>query len=193
MFNHTNHLKIEDINFDALVKLPIIIFCKDTTSKYLWCNQTILNDGNLTSMNELINHTDNADHLPWQKAATTLQTSDQECLKTRRNKTYYEWAIQADGTYINMQSQKIPLYNKMNKLIGLLGFSVITSQIQAEPLTPREQDCLHYTLQGMTAKDIANELNISRRTVESYLENVKDKWHCQNKAELIIRAAQIMR
>lgn len=52
-------------------------------------------------------------------------------------------------------------------------------------LTKREMDCLHYTVKGFTAKRIARALNISFRTVEEYLTNIRIKLGAASKAQLI--------
>jgi DNA-binding CsgD family transcriptional regulator len=52
-------------------------------------------------------------------------------------------------------------------------------------LSPREISCIHYLLKGKTAKEIANHLNLSYRTIEYYLENIRNKTGCRNKYELI--------
>ncbi|GAB4393210.1 MAG: hypothetical protein Tsb005_10520 [Gammaproteobacteria bacterium] len=53
------------------------------------------------------------------------------------------------------------------------------------PLTLRETDCLFYMLHGKTCKEIANILNLSHRTVETYLMNVKQKLGCTTNRTLI--------
>jgi len=57
-------------------------------------------------------------------------------------------------------------------------------------LSQRERECVNYMAKGYTAKKIAKELNISNRTVEAYLDNVKRKLRCQNRAELIYKIFQ---
>lgn len=52
-------------------------------------------------------------------------------------------------------------------------------------LSKRELDCLHPLIRGKTAKEIGKILNLSPRTVESYLENIKSKLSVDSKAELI--------
>ena len=42
-------------------------------------------------------------------------------------------------------------------------------------LTPRESEILLLLMRGYTSKEVANSINISRRTVEFYLDNVKKK------------------
>lgn len=52
-------------------------------------------------------------------------------------------------------------------------------------LTKREMDCVHQLMFGKTNKEIALTLGISYRTVEEYIDNIKRKTNCKNKAELI--------
>lgn len=52
-------------------------------------------------------------------------------------------------------------------------------------ITKREWDCLALLVYGKTAKQIARILNISSRTVECYLNNVKNKLNVSCKADLI--------
>lgn len=54
----------------------------------------------------------------------------------------------------------------------------------APKLSAQERLCLHYLLFGNTAQETANEMKISPRTVESYLENAKNKLSCDHKREL---------
>lgn len=55
-------------------------------------------------------------------------------------------------------------------------------------LTVRENECLFLLLHGGTAKQIAQTLHLSRRTVETYIDNIKIKFDCNSKSELISKA-----
>ena len=55
-------------------------------------------------------------------------------------------------------------------------------------LTKRETHCLYYLARGYPHKVIANLLNISERTVETHIENIKYKANCTAKWD-IVRAA----
>lgn len=55
-------------------------------------------------------------------------------------------------------------------------------------LTKRECECVFLLIRGKTAKEIADLLSLSKRTIESYIENIKNKMHCQSKAELLVKA-----
>jgi DNA-binding CsgD family transcriptional regulator len=57
-------------------------------------------------------------------------------------------------------------------------------------LTPRECDCLHALASGRTVKTVARELELSHRTVEFYLKNLKTKFGCASKCELLALVAE---
>lgn len=58
-------------------------------------------------------------------------------------------------------------------------------------LTERERRCLHWLLIGKTAPQIAMILNVSVRTIEKYLANLKSKFNCQTLCELGYRMSMI--
>jgi DNA-binding CsgD family transcriptional regulator len=60
--------------------------------------------------------------------------------------------------------------------------------IAVEKLSDREIQCLQRLARGLSAKAIGEELNLSKRTVESYRDNIKAKLGCINKTELIVAA-----
>ena len=56
---------------------------------------------------------------------------------------------------------------------------------QIEKLTPRERQCLKLLTEDKSAKETAALLGLSRRTVESYFENIKNKLSCTYKHEVL--------
>jgi DNA-binding CsgD family transcriptional regulator len=52
-------------------------------------------------------------------------------------------------------------------------------------ISKREAECVLHLSANKTIKEIARSMDISPRTVESYLDNVKKKSNCSNKAELV--------
>jgi DNA-binding CsgD family transcriptional regulator len=60
----------------------------------------------------------------------------------------------------------------------------------AKSLSKRERECIQLLGEGKTAKEIAILLSLSHRTVESYLENIKNKLSCNNKQELFSLASE---
>ena len=55
---------------------------------------------------------------------------------------------------------------------------------RANQLSLRERQCLKLLLQNRSAKESAAMLKLSKRTVEFYFENIKNKLDCQTKMEL---------
>lgn len=51
-------------------------------------------------------------------------------------------------------------------------------------LSEREKECIKWLLKGMTAVQIGKKLYLSNRTVESYIESIKNKLGCRTKKEL---------
>lgn len=54
-----------------------------------------------------------------------------------------------------------------------------------DALTNKEKECAKFLINGCSAKEVARLLNISNRTVEFHLSNIKTKLGCRNKAQLI--------
>lgn len=57
-------------------------------------------------------------------------------------------------------------------------------------LTPRQLDIAKLVATGKTSKEIANELNISVRTVENHRNDILKKLHLRNAAELVVYAKE---
>lgn len=55
-------------------------------------------------------------------------------------------------------------------------------------LSNRERECLKLLIQGKTAKESAKILALSYRTIEYYLENIKNKLDCSCKRDLLATA-----
>lgn len=55
-------------------------------------------------------------------------------------------------------------------------------------LTLREAECLFYLLRGKSAREIGNQLNISPKTVEYYIANVKIKLKTTTRENLFQKA-----
>ncbi len=59
------------------------------------------------------------------------------------------------------------------------------------PFTERESEVIELLLDGNSAPQIADELFISKRTVEHHVERIKDKLDCYSKSELIQKLRQL--
>ncbi|EKD54722.1 MAG: transcription regulator LuxR family protein [uncultured bacterium] len=66
----------------------------------------------------------------------------------------------------------------------------IVEPIDCQKLSAREIECMFYLIRGKTMTQIATILRLSKRTVEYYLQNIKNKWSCHTKSDLIEKAIE---
>lgn len=52
-------------------------------------------------------------------------------------------------------------------------------------VTVRQREVLTYYMQGLTAQEIAAELNLSYRTIERHLDNIRSKFKCNSRRQLL--------
>lgn len=64
----------------------------------------------------------------------------------------------------------------------------LTGEYKGIYLTKREAECLVCLARGKTAKEMAKILKINHRTVEAFLEKIKNKLNCSTKSQLIEKA-----
>ncbi|MFN3234321.1 MAG: LuxR C-terminal-related transcriptional regulator [Gammaproteobacteria bacterium] len=64
---------------------------------------------------------------------------------------------------------------------------VVDDKAYEDSLTERQLECVFYLLRGKTAKEIGDFLCLSDRAIESHIENLKDKFNCSKKPDLINR------
>ena len=119
-----------------------------------------------------------------------------------------------DEVALNIVSAIFPIINDDEESVGVFGCSIIIGEYKIsdffrylsklgllnQPLsrisivdhlyTKRERECLDFILQGYKTKDIAAKLNLSRRTVEHYIESMKNKVGASSKSDLILKATQ---
>jgi two-component system nitrate/nitrite response regulator NarP len=65
--------------------------------------------------------------------------------------------------------------------------------LAAPSLTPRERDLVDLVRQGLRNRDIAAELGVTEGTVKVYLHGIFEKLGVDNRTELAMRAAELLR
>lgn len=60
----------------------------------------------------------------------------------------------------------------------------IKTEFGVVKISRREAECCLYLLKGLTAKDIAEQMILTPKTVENYIENIKNKIGCSTRSEL---------
>jgi DNA-binding CsgD family transcriptional regulator len=71
--------------------------------------------------------------------------------------------------------------------------SDVSAQLNAQPppvLTARQADVVRLTAQGLSAKECARLLGISKRTVEDHLDGAKERAGVTTKGELVAWAVR---
>jgi DNA-binding NarL/FixJ family response regulator len=123
------------------------------------------------------------------KLAKPLLQNDQFVIQEQCEISLFEAGFDQAKNSVLYLSRKIPYYEN-SKLIGLLGISFPWTTQKKSPLqalTNREQQCARYLIQGLTTKQIAHYLQVSPRTIDTHIDNIKTKLHCQSKYAVIVK------
>ncbi|WP_367605999.1 LuxR C-terminal-related transcriptional regulator [Legionella sp. W05-934-2] len=104
-------------------------------------------------------------------------------------------------TFVLVSTTDIPIKSISSALFNIIQSSkdpkweVQSYQIQTAnypfKITHKQSECLFYILRGKTSKEIAILLNRSPRTIEDHINELKYKFNCQTKSQLIEQALQL--
>lgn len=86
-------------------------------------------------------------------------------------------AVEQDGIYINPTMTKKLLEDVLKR--------PEQDKVTRDPLTPREREVLKLIAEGMTNREIANELILSLNTVQTHRLHIMEKLDLHNRAELV--------
>jgi two-component system aerobic respiration control sensor histidine kinase ArcB len=101
--------------------MPGHIYWKDVNGIYLGCNDNHAKSLGFNSTDEIVGKTDY--DLPWKEQADELIRLDKKVIATREPHTTEEFVVFPNGKKATFLSQKQPLYNENNAVIGILGVS----------------------------------------------------------------------
>ena len=136
----------------VLDTFPQSVFWKDRQSVYLGCNQNFANNANLSTPSQIIGKIDY--DLPWGRTeADFYRADDAQVINSGVAKlSIIETQVQADGSMLWLETNKIPLRNFNNEVIGVLGtYQDISDRKQAEQ-TIRQQIEKETVLRQITQK-----------------------------------------
>lgn len=199
---------------NILDQLPGFIAWKDSNYNYLGCNRNLASALGFRHAKEIIGLTDNDIGETSEEALTFYRVNDLLALSGKTVKFIH--TIGSLNPSKSFLLEKKPLLNSDNAIVGILyqcqelkknliatlqaqdeklhENKLLTSQYKVETfanplaLSARELECLFCILRSMTAKKIAAVLGLSKRTIEFYIENVKNKFGCLHKTELLLLA-----
>lgn len=201
-----------NIDVESFLALPSChVYWKNCEGQYIGCNDLQAKNMSLNKNSEVIGKTDFDFY--WKNVANIYWDNDQEVIGNNSPKIACEPMRLADGSIEDGISYKIPLLSADGASIGVFGLSFRLTEkssvynyygllgsigmphavpqrevkIDNTRLSKREIECLYYLVRGMSAKQIANQLTLSYRTVEYYFERMKDKLSCDSRSELIAK------
>ena len=195
------------IDKSLLDHMPGYIGWKDVNLNYQGANKALLE---LKGVNDITGKTD--EELSPASVEDNMVFLEQDLLVLKGNKI--STVHRGSKTNTIFLLEKSPIINQENTITGLIYYcrpwhkadvfhilNQLDNKLDLEiqnytldhhynqfKLTKRECECVFLLIRGKTAKEIAALLSLSKRTVESYIENIKNKMDCQNKAEILVKA-----
>ena len=186
-----------NLDLNSILNFPCTIFMKDRNGIYLGGNNYLASILGFKDGASLVGCNDRD---LWQpNDLELLLQNDKKVMDQNSPNTFHESGALPDNSIINAISHKAPLLSHKNKTIGIMGMSIIIHKTNPTfihnenkfELTNRQINCLYYLALGMTTKLIANKLDLSPRTVEHYIEIIKNKLNCYNRSDLIAKALEM--
>jgi DNA-binding CsgD family transcriptional regulator len=70
---------------------------------------------------------------------------------------------------------------------------LVSAELQPErpSITPRETEVLRWTMDGKTAKEVGDRMNITERTAIQHLQNAMRKLDCNSKHQAVLKALRL--
>jgi len=171
--------------FELFNQLPIKIFYKDINLNFIAGNKSFLSELSL-SQNELEQKNDY--DMPWHIFADHYREIDREVLIKNKIHKRFEVNIDNTGNLHKVFVTKKPFTDKHNKILGIVG---IYEKIDGDQnntfalLSKRQKQIFYYIVQGKTAKQIADILQLNFRTIQYYIEIIKNKLNCRTKSDIV--------
>ena len=192
-----------------------IVTYKDPSLSFLYCNKITLTYLGYNSLDQVIGKSDS--DFKWAKFADLYKKHEIEALN---NHLYVALFPTCDfkGEEALVTCHRTPFLNDSNNVIGVLTHSYLLKDKKSLELsnilgnegscntlaayyidkkndeiylTTKERECLFYFIRGKSCKMIGKILGLSPRTVEDYIYNIKLKFDCTLKNELLDRAIEL--
>jgi DNA-binding CsgD family transcriptional regulator len=187
---------------------------KDQNFRHLGCNRNLAKILKLKDVQQILGLSDD-DLLGSSEALSTFhRENDKIALSGKTVKAIHQAASPYDSSFFYFI--KKPLLDNKNNITGLIYhcqefaskllhnlantdrnyFAAHTMPTHYHlvannnpfKLAMRELEVLFFLLRGKTAKEIAEIIGLSKRTIESYIEQIKSKFGCNTKTDLLLLA-----
>ncbi len=199
------------INHELLNQLPGAIGYKDLNSNYITGNKQLAKYMGYTSAKDINGLTDFDIKSEMAELAHDYRIQDKKVIENGEEQ-HIDIGHYSDGDLQLHFSIKKPLINTEGKISGTVfscieikqsfltslyhdvikqngpGLYHIGGKYVDFKLSLRESQCLFYLIRGFSAKEVANKLMLSAKTIEYYIVQLKEKFQCARKSELIDKA-----
>jgi PAS domain S-box-containing protein len=125
---------------NVLDTIPVRVFWKDKSLRYLGCNKPFAMDAGFNSPEELIGKNDY--EMGWKEQAELYRSDDKNIIETGISKIGYEEPqTTPEGKIIWLRTSKFPLKDNEGNIIGVLGtYEDITEKKMAEELLKESEE-----------------------------------------------------
>lgn len=157
----------------VLNSIPSAVFWKDHDLNYLGANLTWLKAVGMKSSSEVVGKSDY--DLPWdKKQADSFREYDRGVMESGISEyNIIETYLQADGTHSWAKTNKVPLFDTENKVVGILGtYEDITERMQAEKALKESERLLKQT--GDIAKIGGWEMDLEKGGMATWTKGTYD-------------------
>jgi len=96
-----------------------------------------------------------------------------------------------DPAEISRMTADLPLFAAYAQDVALTVLVASSPHADDPGLTPRELECLRWTMEGKTAWEVGNIIGISEQTAARHLNNATQKLGCVNKLHAVVKALRL--
>lgn len=171
------------------IKGNVWLYWKDMHGRYMGCNDLMATSLNLSSNRDIIDKTD-FDLNVAPNEIDFYRSCDERVLEKGIPLQFNDSATLLNKK-IEFNVIKSPLYEN-KKPVGIIGLSYYVVKSDGDIITVddvalslRESQIVRELIRGKYAKEIAQCLGLSTRTVEAHLANIKRKLNVSSKCKLI--------
>ena len=157
---------------------PVVRLCRNSINPFEWCEAPYNRDTEPRAL-EVMNR------------AADFRMSNGFCIPIH-GLTGYEACVSLGGVNLDLSSRTKPAIH----LMGMYAFERIrqliapADQSRFDRLTSREREVLTWTALGKTSSEIAEILELSKRTVDEYSIRAARKLRALNKTHAVVKALQ---
>ena len=201
--------------FKIFDQMPGMYGCLSLNHQVIFLNQLAVRLTGFHSLEHAIGSTSRDMPCKASELADKLFEQDEIIFKKEISLQMIESYESYNGQMVSHIKTKSPYYDESNQLAGLLYHTQIINNTILENilkihfpmkhdisscsfyldyhqysklLSKRQSECLFHLIRGKSCNDITNIFQLSKRTIESHLEEIKNKLRCSNKAQVIEKA-----